>query len=109
MREKLDSLEDSNAQLIAIDPHEAWSAKFLLKESGFESDEVSFPLLMDPAQTVSSTYGVSFQMRIHVELSNRPATFIIDRKGIIRYAKRGTSFGDRPSPEDIVSELEKLD
>ncbi len=108
MRGKLESLEDQNAQLIVIDPHEHWSAKSLLKESGFETDDVSYPLLMDPSLIVSATYGVLFQMRIHTEWSNRPATFIIDRDGIIRYARRATSFNDRPTPNDIVAELRKL-
>ena len=58
--------------------------------------------------TVSATYGVAFQMRIHTELSNRPATFIIDRQGIIRYARRGRTFGDRPKLEEIEAELKKL-
>ena len=47
-------------------------------------------------------------MNIHVEESNRPATFIIDREGIIRYARRAKSFGDRPSPGDVIAEIEKL-
>ena len=69
---------------------------------------MSFPLLMDGAMTVSATYGIAFQMRIHTELSNRPATFIIDRQGIVRYAHRGRTFGDRPKLEEIEAELKKL-
>ena len=81
----------------------------MLKDAGSSTDELFFPLLMDPTQTVSATYGVAFQMRIHVERSNRPATFIIDKEGILRYAKRGETFFDRPKPEDIVEVLEGLD
>ena len=96
------------AQVLGVDPHESWSAKYLLKDSGLETSDVHFPLLMDPSLTVSATYGVAFQMRIHTELSNRPATFIIDKKGVIRYIRRATSFGDRPRPKQIAAELEKL-
>ena len=108
MREKLAALKDQGAQLVAVDPHEAWSAKFLLKETGLSTDDLNYPLLMDPSQTVSAAYGVAFQMRIHTEWSNRPATFVIDKRGIVRYAYRGTSFNDRPTPETIVEELKKL-
>jgi len=94
--------------LLAVDPHEVWSAKFLLKETGFGTSDLQYPLLMDPAQTVSATYGVAFQMRIHTELSNRPATFVIDKTGVLRFAKRGKSFGDRPSASQIAAELKKL-
>lgn len=109
MREKLDAIRDSNAELISVDPHEVWSARFLLKETGLSTSDLNYPLLMDPSLTVSATYGVAFQMRIHTETSNRPATFIIDKSGVIRYARRAKTFGDRPSPEQIVTELKKLD
>lgn len=101
---------DGPAQVLGIDPHESWSAKYLLKDSGLETSDVNFPLLMDPSLTVSATYGVAFQMRIHTELSNRPATFIIDKQGVIRYIRRAKSFGDRPRPrpKQIAAELEKL-
>ena len=108
MRDQLENFSDLNAQLLAVDPHESWSADFLLKETGLSTDDSRFPLLMDPALTVSATYGVAFQMRIHVELSNRPATFVIDKEGVIRYARRGKIFADRPTTALIVEELKKL-
>ena len=94
--------------MFAIDPHEAWAAKALLRQAGKSADDVTLPLLLDPSLTVSASYGVLFQMNIHVEESNRPATFIIDREGIIRYARRAKSFGDRPSPDDVIAEIGKL-
>ena len=105
MRETLEKLTELDAALLAVDPHESWAAQFLLKETGFKADDLKFPLLMDPSLTVSAAYGVAFHMRIHVELSNRPATFIIDREGVIRYARRAKTFADRPTPEDVVKEL----
>lgn len=108
MREKLESIEGEGAQLLAVDPHEIWSAQFLLKETGLRTDDLQFPLLMDPSLTVSATYGVACQMRIHTELSNRPATFIMDRAGVLRYVHRGQAFNDRPKPDDVIAELRKL-
>jgi len=108
LREKLSEIESSGAQLLAVDPHESWSAQFLLKEVGFETADVHYPLLADPALVASAAYGVAFQMRIHTEWSNRPATFIIDRDGILRYAHRGTSFNDRPTADELIAELGKL-
>lgn len=108
MRDQLEEFDKLNAQLIAVDPHEAWSTKSLLKESGLTTDDLHYPLLADPTLTVSAKYGVAFQMRIHTELSNRPTTFIIDRAGILRYERRAKTFTDRPKPDEIVSELKKL-
>lgn len=109
LRVSLDALNEQSAKVLAIDPHESWSAKYLLKDAGASTDELHFPMLMDPAQTVSATYGVAFQMRIHVEHSNRPATFVIDKEGIVRYARRAKTFGDRPRPKDVLEILKGLE
>ena len=109
MRNSLKSLNEINAQVLAIDPHESWSAKYLLEDAGASTDDLSFPLLMDPSLTASLAYGVAFQMRIHTELSNRPATFVIDKEGIIRYAKRAEMYNDRPQPTEIIEVLKSLE
>ena len=107
LRSEIKSVEELEAVVLAVDPHESWAATALLKEVGLDTDDVNFPLLLDPSLTVSAKYGVSFQMNIHVEVSNRPATFIIDKQGVLRFEHRGTSFSDRPSPDDIVNELKR--
>jgi len=108
LRENLRQFEDLDAVLLAIDPHEAWSAKYLLKETGFSPDDVSYPMLTDPSLTVSAAYGVAFQMRIHTELSNRPATFVIDKAGTIRFEQRAKTFADRPTADQIIQVLKNL-
>ena len=108
LRSKLDEFKDLGAQLLAIDPHEHWCARSLLKDAGFETDDLHYPLLVDPSLVVSATYGVAFQMRIHTEWSNRPATFVVDKAGILTYARLGTSFSDRPRAEEIVDELKRI-
>lgn len=75
---------------------------------GLESGDIGYPLLTDPALTVSATYGVAMQMKIHVELSNRPAMFLIDRDGVIRYERRAKTFSDRPKPDELLTEVKKL-
>ncbi len=108
MRESLNELQHAGATLLAVDPHDRASARRLLKESGFSTSEVHYPLLMDPSLTVSATYGVAFQMKIHTEWSNRPATFVIDRDGVIRAAWRSKTYSDRPKPAEILASLRRL-
>ena len=108
LRGQLEQFEDLDAVLLAIDPHDSWSAKYLLRETGFSTDALSYPLLTDPSLTVSATYGVNFQMRIHTELSNRPATFVIDRAGTICFEQRAKTFSDRPTPDEIVQVLKTV-
>ena len=97
-----------DAVLLVIDPHDEWASKALLKETGLSTEDLTFPLLLDPAQTVSATYGAAFQMRIHTEISNRPTTFVIDKQGIIRFVQRARTFGDRPKPRKLIEELRRL-
>lgn len=109
MRDKVKEFEDAGAQLLVVDPHESWSAKRFLKDVGLKTGDVGYPLLLDPTLTVSATFGVAMQMRIHTELSNRPAAFIIDRDGVIQYSRRARTFSDRPSPEELLEEVPKAD
>lgn len=108
MRDQIEAFHQRGVQLLAVDPHESYRVRHMLRDVGYEAGDVTYPILADPASTVSATYGVAFQMNIHTEWSNRPATFIIDREGVIRYEHRGTTYSDRPTPEQIVSELDKL-
>jgi len=108
LRDRLPEVRKAGAELLAVDPHERWASRALLKETGLSTDVLNYPLLVDPSHTVSATYGVAFQMRIHTELCNRPATFIVDRDGVLCYARRAKTFGDRPSPDDLLAELREL-
>jgi peroxiredoxin len=108
LRDKVGGFTEAGAQLLIVDPHESWSAKRFLKDVGLESGDVGYPLLLDPTLTVSATYGVAMQMRIHTELSNRPAAFVIDRNGVIRYERRAKTFSDRPSPAELLEEVREV-
>ena len=109
LRDSLSTLEELGAKVIAVDPHESWSAKYLLKDAGASAEDIYIPVLMDPSLTASASYGVAFQMRIHTEISNRPATFVIDRQGVIRYQRRAETFNDRPKPREILGIVRDLE
>lgn len=96
-------------QVLVVDPHEIYRVRHMLRTAREQSGLAAFPILADPAQLVSATYGVAMQMRIHTEWSNRPATFVIDRSGIIRHARRGTTYSDRPGPAKILEVVRGLE
>ena len=67
-------------------------------------------VLADPGFLVSSMYGVAFQMRIHTDTSNTPGTFVIDRKGRLRWSyigKGNRNWSDRPKPDAIVAKVKE--
>jgi peroxiredoxin len=107
LRDRIDEFEKRGAQLIAVDPHESYRVRHMLRSVGQRAEELTYPILADPAHTVSATYGVAFQMNIHTEWSNRPATLVIDKEGVIRYERRGTTYADRPKPEELLRELDR--
>lgn len=108
MRNRLKDFDALGAQVLVVDPHESYRVRHVLKEAGFEPEDVHVPILADPSVSVSSTYGAAFQMRIHTEWSNRPSAFVIDRDGTIRSAHRAKSFNDRPTPDTLLEEVARF-
>jgi peroxiredoxin len=108
LRDRIKDFHQRNAQILVVDPHETYRLRHMLREAEMQSGELAFPLLADPAFTVSATYGVAFQMNIHTEWSNRPATFLIDKSGVLRYERRARTFDDRPKPEELLRQLDEL-
>ena len=101
-------LEKMDVQVLVVDPHERYRIAHMLRSSGEADGGSAFPILADPAQTISATYGVASQMRIHGEWSNRPSTFLIDKEGIIRYRHLATTYADRPELKKILDILRRL-
>jgi peroxiredoxin len=56
---------------------------------------VSFPILLDPANTISKLYDVAAM----------PSTVIIDRKGNVRYIHQGYQPGDESRYQDVIRQL----
>lgn len=59
--------------------------------------------LVDLAGAVGATYGVQpMAFAVNAEWINRPATVIVDKDGIVRFAYYGTFWGDRPSIQQTL-------
>lgn len=89
-----------------IVPHERCRTKWWAEKTGR-----TVPFLADPGFWVSSLYGVACQMRIHTDTSNTPATFVIDKRGIIRWAHIGTgarNWADRPTVETTLAKVQEF-
>ena len=66
-----------------------------LRSRGMGPEETRCPVLADPASTTSADYGGS-----------APATFVIDRDGIIRFEHRGKGSFDRPAVDKILKAID---
>jgi len=121
--------ERRDAQVLVVQPHEGYRIRYMLRYAQMKDrkdyrprpidqrlDNISWliepggfhwPILSDAASTAAATYGVAFQFRFD-ELSNRPATFVIDRGGLIRYERRGNGATDRPNAAELLQILDDL-
>jgi peroxiredoxin len=63
---------------------------------------VRFPFLLDEDRTVTRLYGIYHRLGTDAINIARPATFVIDRNGIIRYIYVGSSQTDRAPIEEVL-------
>ncbi len=87
---------------------EYWFSK--VSPQGFYVGKIWWRHLVDVAGKVGATYGVQpMEFVVHAEWINRPATVIVDKEGIVRFAYYGTYWGDRPSIEQTLEMIETGD
>jgi len=92
-----------------------------------EKHDLTFPVLSDSGNVVARSYGLVFVLdpALHpiyknfgIDLPARngddsyeipiPATYIIDRKGVIRYAYVNTDYTRRAEPSEILAAVQSL-
>ena len=66
-----------------------------------------FPFLLDEDREVTKTYGVYHRLGMDAINIARPATFVVDGKGIVRWMYIGASQTDRAPMERVWEEANK--
>ncbi len=66
---------------------------------------IPFPILYNKDADVVKAYGVYDLLGDGLAT---PATFVIDKQGVIRWKRVGSSVGDRPPASKVLEELGKL-
>ena len=98
--------EKDNAQILAvsIDSHED-SKKFIEKIQERFAGEFDFPLLQDRDHTVIDRYGI---LNPDGKGWPHPATYVIDKQGVVRWKYIEVDYRKRPTDEQILQALRKL-
>ena len=65
----------------------------------FESHHIPFPCLVDPQGRVYGQYEVHSKL---LSLGQRPALFVIDRDGVVRYAYLGWQQWEIPGNAEVL-------
>ena len=88
-----------DTKIVAISVDDALTLSRTTRELG-----VRFLLVSDQKRRIINLYGVLHPK----EGISRPAVFIIDKRGYIRYRHIGVDFRDRPSIESLIRALSWL-
>ena len=71
-----------------------------------EETGLPFNILVDESRDVLKAYGVWHRMGLDAWNIARPALFVVDRTGDIRYSFIGESQDEFPSHEEIIRAME---
>ena len=72
-----------------------------------EDTGLPFNILVDESRDVLKAYGVWHRIGLDAWNIARPALFIVDRTGLIRYSFIAESQDEFPSHDDIMREIGK--
>jgi peroxiredoxin len=100
LTEELSALEGLDAQVLAISTDDLSGAQRVVSLIG-----IPFPILYNKDADVVKAYGVYDLLGDGLAT---PSTFIIDKQGVIRWKRVGSSVGDRPPASKVLEELGKL-
>jgi peroxiredoxin len=118
----LPQLNSLGAQIVAISPQLPDNSL-----STAEKNALAFEVLSDSALSAANGFGLAFEMpesliqvyqTVGHDLPNVngngrwvlpvPATYLIDRQGIIQYAHIDADYRTRAEPDDIIEQIKKL-
>ena len=103
MQEYIETYAEWTATPIAIAGQ--WPREF----RGYaEKSGITFPLLVDKTRSVIKSYGVYHWLSLEAYNIARPATFIIDKAGIIRYMYIGSHQFDLVKQTEILECLKGI-
>ena len=94
MAEGYQEFVEADAEVVAVLRDSPGNA-----EAYFSLHPIPFPCLVDPDHRVYDTYGVEIRL---TSLGQRPATFIIDTEGVVRYAYIGWQQWEIPKVSELL-------
>jgi peroxiredoxin Q/BCP len=100
LREDIDRFRDAGASVVAIAPDDAAGVARFVRDQDYP-----FPLLADEDHAVFDAYDVASKL---MSLGQRPALFVVDGSGIVRFDNVGTQQWEIPSNDEVLAVLTSL-
>ncbi len=73
-----------------------------------DKNGITFPLLVDKTREVIKSYGVYHWLSLEAYNIARPATFVIDKAGVIRYMYISSHQFDLVKQEEVLECLKRI-
>ena len=104
-RDRMDSLNSLNAQVLGISVDGAFAQKVFS-----DQNNLNFPLLSDFQRQAVNDYGVALPNFAGMEgyVAAQRAVFVVDNGGVVRYKWIAPNPGVEPDYDEIQAELAKL-
>jgi len=102
------AIEQAQARVVFVYPGPAKDLKAHAKEfAGWKGQEwpKDFLYALDPDYTMVNAYGLRWDAPGETAY---PATFVLDRKGVVRFANISRTHGGRAKAADILTELKRV-
>lgn len=103
IREKIDQFHERDTSVVGVLAEKMENVKkYALKEN------LPFPLLVDEDRKTIKDYGVYIRLNFESYNISRPANFILDGQGIIRYIYIASHQRDFPEDEELYKNLDAI-
>jgi peroxiredoxin len=100
LRDEFEEFLELETVVVVVGPEDAPTFK-----TYWTDNNLPFIGLPNPTHTVLKLYGQEVKL---LKLGRMPASFIIDRTGLIRFVHYGHSMSDIPSNQDVLQTLRSL-
>jgi peroxiredoxin len=119
MNQALPRIVEAGASLVAVSPQTVQQSYFMA-----DQHRPRFPLLSDAGNRLARQFGLVYRVPeeqqaiyrrafVNLPLANGdeswelpiPATYILDRDGMVVYASANADYMERPEPEEVVAKL----
>lgn len=78
---------------------------FFKPEKYFAAHPISFPFLLDEDRAVTKAYGIYHRLGLDAINIARPATFVVDRQGFLRFVYVSSNQRDRADVGLVLQQL----
>lgn len=100
------AFKDAEARVIMVYPGPADDLKAHAQEFlGNKDWPKDFIFVIDPDYSMVNAYGLRWNAP---KETSYPSTFVLDKKGMVRFSKISHSHGDRSKASDVLTELKQM-